>query len=110
MVTGSMVEVLVTTTVKVKAPPGAVRVSGVAVLRTAITGTTLVSVTVAWSVSVTTVPAASWAVTVTVSVWDAPAGPVKLPGNVHTGVEAAGASTVPIRAPQVLPARVARSP
>ena len=32
------VEVLVTTTLKVKSPPGAVRVSGVAVLSTAMVG------------------------------------------------------------------------
>ena len=48
-----MALVLVTTTVKVKVPPGAGRVRGLAVLSTAMTGTTLVRRTVASSVAVT---------------------------------------------------------
>ncbi len=56
MVTGSAL-VFLTTTVKVNVPPGAGRVSGLAVLTTAMVGTTLVMRTMASSVSVTWVPA-----------------------------------------------------
>src|SRR5687768_14871672 len=94
-----------TTTVKVKVPPGAGRVSGVAVFTTATTGTTLVMRTMASSVSVTMTPAAFWPTTVTTSVWEAPAWPVKGPVNVHGGELAPGARVVPIRVLQVEPAR-----
>ena len=102
--------VLVTTTSKVKAPPGAGRVRGVALLSTRMAGTMSMMETVASSVAVTTVPEASVAVTVTMSVWEAPAAPVKSPVKVHGAEEAPGARTVPMRAPQVEPARVAMLP
>src|SRR5215213_8713919 len=96
MATGSALG-LETMTVKVNVPPGAGRTRGLAVVLTAITGTTLVMRTVASSVSVTTVPAAFWPTTVTTSVWVAPAGPEKGPVNVQGGVPAPGAIVVPIR-------------
>src|SRR5215210_3690055 len=102
--------VLVTTTLKVKEPPGAGRVVGVALFSTEMSGTMLIRLTVASSLAVTTVPSSSVAVTVTTSVWDAPAGPVKSPGNVQGADDAPGASTVPMRAPQVEPGRVATLP
>src|SRR5918993_6111205 len=102
--------VLVTTTSKVKAPPGAGRLTGVARLSTEMSGVMLMIETVASSLAVTTVPEASVAVTVTTSVCDAPAGPLKTPGNVHGADEAPGARTVPWRAPQVEPGRVNRLP
>ena len=55
--------------------------SGVAVLITVTVGSTLVSVTVASSVSVAVVPSLSMPMTVTTSVWAAPASPVKFPVN-----------------------------
>ena len=68
-------DVLVTTTLKVKSPPGAVRLGGVAVLSTWITGTG-VRLTTASSLSVTSTPAGFVARTVTTSVWLSPAAPV----------------------------------
>src|SRR6476646_1467112 len=91
--------VLVTTTRQVKVPPGAGMVGGVALLSTRMAGVMEMIDTVAWSMAVTTVPEASVAVAVTVSVWDAPAAPAKLPVKVHGAAEAPGASTVPMRAP-----------
>ena len=70
---------LVTTTVKVKVPPGSGRLSGLAVLSTRTVGRTLMRLTVASSVSVATVPFTSVPVTVTMSVWQAPPTPVKVP-------------------------------
>ena len=73
ILTGTVVLGLVTVTVKVKSPPGAGRVSGLAVLVTLIWGRTPgVRVTVAWAMAVTVVPLVSTPVTVTVSVWLAP--------------------------------------
>ena len=74
MVTGT-VPVLVTTTSKVKSPPGTVRVRGVAVLSTAMVGAA-VRLTTASSSSVTSTPAGFVARTVTTSVWLSPAAPL----------------------------------
>ena len=73
-------------------------------------GGTSVMVTVASSVSVAVEPSMSVTTTVTTSVWVAPASPMKLPVNLHGADEAPAARVVPIRAPQVEPARVARLP
>src|SRR5436305_9159091 len=102
--------VLVTSTVKVKVPPGAGLERGLAVLTTVMVGGTLVIDTVALAVSVAVVPWESVTTTVTRSDWDAPASAMKLPVKLHVGEEAPGARVVPMRAPQVLPARVARVP
>ena len=64
-----------TTTLKVKSPPGAVRVGGVAVLSTTMIGTG-VRLTTASSLSVTSKPPGLVARTVTTSVWLSPAAPV----------------------------------
>src|SRR4051794_18085828 len=101
--------VLVTRTLKVKVPPGSGRDEGSADFSTRIDGAA-VMFTVASSVSVAVLPSLSVAVTVTTSVWLAPGAPVKAPGNVHVGELAPGARVVPMRAPQVEPGRVARSP
>ena len=103
---------LVTTTLKVKSPPGAVRVGGVAVLSTTMIGTG-VSVTTASSESLTSVPPGLVARTVTTSVWLSPAAPVK--GAVkeqRVGVAGAGAgcSTVPMAVVQVELGLVVMSP
>src|SRR5947209_2245652 len=82
IVTGSVL-LLVTTTVKVKSPPGSGRLSGLAVFCTAITGRTLVMATVALSDAWAVSPLWSTAVAVTVSVWVAPGGPVKGAVNVQ---------------------------
>ena len=76
MVTASE-PMLVTTTLKVKAPPGSGRLEGVAVLSTWTAGTTSVMKTTASSLSVTSTPAGLVARTVTTSVWLAPALPLK---------------------------------
>src|SRR5580658_40886 len=108
---GSVVLGLDTWTVKVKLPPGAGRLGGLAALVTAITGVNSgVRVTVACAVAVTMLPLLSTPVTVTVSVWLAPDTPVKEPVKLHGADVAPGASVVPMRAPQVDPARVARFP
>ena len=73
--------VLVTTTPKVNWPPGSGRLLGLADFSTRMTGSRLVRVTTASSVSLTELPSSSAPVTVTMSVWLAPALPVKLPGN-----------------------------
>src|SRR5687768_6999729 len=109
MVTGSR-PVLETVTLKVKLPPGAGSDVGVASLTTLMTGGRSRMVTVASSESVAVVPSASVTTTVTTSVWDAPAAPVKSPGKVQGTDEAPGASVVPMSAPQVEPGRVARLP
>ncbi len=67
-------------------------------------------ITVASSSSVAVVPLVSVTTTVTTSVSVAPASPKKLPVNVHGAELAPGARTVPMRAPQVEPGRVARLP
>src|ERR1044072_8001746 len=108
MRTGSAL-VLVTTTVKVKAPPGAGRLVGLAALVTATVGGTLVRVTVAWALAWVGTPWMSTAVAVTVSVCDAPASPVKGAVNWQLYVPP-GASTVPMALVQVELARVVRSP
>ena len=76
-------EWLVTTTVKVNEPPGSGRVSCETVLSTEIFGRTLVSVTIASSLSVAGVSSSSIATAVTVLVWLAPALPVNVPGKVQ---------------------------
>src|SRR5947199_248935 len=81
---------LVTTTVKVKSPPGSGRLRGLAVLATAITGAG-VRETVALSWAVTEVPSGLWPTTVTVSVWESPALPVKGPMKLHGADDAPGA-------------------
>ncbi len=76
IVTGSA-PLLVTDGEKVKVPPGAGRMGGWALWTTETLGRTSVRVTMASSVSVTTVPAGLVACTVTTSVWLSPALPVK---------------------------------
>ena len=78
MVRGSF-EVLVTTTSKVKVPPGAGSDWGEAVLTTSMVGGTSVMVTVASSTSVTCCPRGFSPTTVTVSVWASPPLPKKSP-------------------------------
>ena len=73
--------VLVTTTLKVNVPPGSGRLPGAADFSTRMAGSRLVMVTTASSVSVASLPSSSSPVTVTTSVWLAPALPVKLPVN-----------------------------
>src|SRR5437868_4778657 len=92
----------VTTTVKVKSPPGAGRLRGLAVFDTAITGAG-VRVTVAVSLAVTLTPVGLWPTTVTVSVWESPGLPVKGPMKLHGADEAPGARVVPMSRPQVEP-------
>jgi hypothetical protein len=75
--------VLVTTTVKVKLPPGSGLVVGSAVFLTVMVGGTGVSVTVAVSEAVASRPWVSTALAVTVSVWLSGARPVKSPGKVQ---------------------------
>ena len=75
-------EVLVTTTEKVKVPPGSVRLAGVTSLMTRMVGSG-VRVTTASSVSVTSTPWGFSPTTVTMSVWEAPATPKKSPGKVQ---------------------------
>src|SRR5580692_2338313 len=137
--TDTVVLGLDTTTVKMKVPPGADKLIGLADLVTAITGApgtvlvvvgaTLVlvvvvgatvvlvvvvgggvRVTVAWAVAVAVLPLESTPWTVTVSVWLAPETPMKEPGNVHGADDAPGASVTPISVPQVEPASVAKLP
>ena len=60
-------------------PPGSGRLIGSGVLVTTMVGGTSVMVTVAWDCDVTVWPWLSRAVTVIVSVWEAPALPKKLP-------------------------------
>ena len=69
-VTGSVL-VLVTSTPKVKAPPGSGRLAGVAVLSTVMEGPGPM-VTVAEALPVPRVPSSSTRVAVTVSVWVSP--------------------------------------
>jgi hypothetical protein len=69
-----------------------------------------VNVTVASAVAVAVSPFWSTPPTVTVSVCDAPATPMKSPVNEHDGLDAPGANVTPVNAPHVLPALVARSP
>jgi hypothetical protein len=73
---------LVTTTAKVKEPPGSGRLRGSAVLTTWISGWP-VRLTVASSLSVTSTPVGFSPMTVTVSVWDWPATPVNWPWKLH---------------------------
>jgi hypothetical protein len=71
IVTGSL-DVLVTTTVKLKVPPGASWLSGSAVFSTVMVGSTSVMVTMASSLSVAVSLSSSTTTTVTMSVWLAP--------------------------------------
>src|SRR5207248_2567849 len=106
IVTG-LIPVLVTTTLKVKSPPGSGRLSGLAVVCAVITGGTLVRVTVALSLAWTVSPLWSTAVAVTVSVCVAPGGPVNGAVNVQV-YDAPGWRTVPTAVVQV--PRLARLP
>src|SRR5579884_3159247 len=123
ILTETVVLGLDTTTVKMKLPPGAERLIGLADLLTAITGKAgataveLVVVvaggvndTVALAVAVTMLPLVSTPVTVTVSVWLAPELPRKVPGKVHGADVAPGARVTPISVPQVEPVIAVRSP
>src|SRR5580704_15290683 len=112
IVTGSTVLGLDTVTVKVKLPPGADRLIGLADLVTPICGNAVggVMVTVALAVEVAVLPLVSVPSTVTMSVWLAPALPVNAPVKLHDGEVAPGARVVPMRLPQVEPGRVARLP
>src|SRR3712207_3360760 len=83
--------VLVTTTSKVKGPPGAGRVGGDADLSTRMAGVMPMRETVASSLAVAVWPSLSTPVTVTMSVCEAPAAPVKGPVKVHGADEAPGA-------------------
>src|SRR5947209_908551 len=108
MRTGSAL-VLVTTTVKVKSPPGSGRLAGLAALVTATVGGTLVRVTVAWALAWVGTPGMSTAVAVTVSVWDWPPVPVNGAVNWHVKLPP-GWRTVPTAVLQVELARVVRLP
>src|SRR5882757_4066184 len=108
MVNGSGL-VLVTTAEKVKVPPGSGRLEGCTPLSTRMEGAPVRN-TVAWAWAEAVELSLSTTMAVTTSVWLFPATPLKSPGKVHGGDEAPAGSTVPIRAPQVEPARVARLP
>jgi hypothetical protein len=108
IVTGVVADGFCTDTVNVNDPPGSGRDNGSAAFVTAITGRG-VNDTVAIAIAVTVVPLFT-PVTVTVSVCDAPPGPLNGPVNEHGCVEAPGANVTPINAPHELPGRVARSP
>src|SRR5687767_8827515 len=74
-------DVLVTVTENVTAPPGAGTVVGLPLLSTVTVGAALVIETVASSLSVADDPSLSVTVAVTTSVWLAPASPVNDPTN-----------------------------
>ena len=80
IVTGSLLR-LVTTTLKVKVPPGSGSDAGVAVLSTEMIGSVAGDGDGGVVVSVTVVPSSSTPVTVTMSVWVSPSLPVKLAVN-----------------------------